>query len=52
MQPSETGEKLVYYHLYHEEESFYLGVFLQIINGMFLIFNTNKIFIHLSLSSQ
>ena len=29
IQPSKTGEKLVYYHLYYEEASFYLYVFIR-----------------------
>ena len=45
------GEKLAYYYLYHKEESFYLDLCLQLFNRTFLIFNTNTIFIHLSLSS-
>ena len=49
--PSNMGEKLVYYHLYHEEASFYLQVYTQLFNRNFLIFNTNKIFIHLGLRS-
>ena len=30
--PSKTGEDLVYYHLYHEEASFYLNVRSQLFN--------------------
>ena len=47
-----TSEKLVYYHLYHEEASFYLGVYIQLFNRPFIVFNKNTIFIQLSLSSQ
>ena len=50
--PSNTGEKLVYYHLYPEEASFYLGVCIQLFNRPFLVINTNTIFIHLGLISQ
>ena len=43
-QPSKTGEKLVYYNLYHKEVSLYLDVHTQLFNKTFINF--------LSLSSQ
>ena len=46
------GVKLLYYHLYHEEASFYLDVCLKLFNGNFIIFNKNTIFINLSLIPQ
>ena len=32
------GEKLLYYHSYHEEASFYLYVCLQLSNSPFIVF--------------
>ena len=42
--PGNTGEEILYYHLYHEEEKCYLDVRPQIFNRHFIIL--------LSLSSQ
>ena len=39
--PSNTGEKLVYYHLSHEEASFYLDACIQLFSRIFIIFEFN-----------
>ena len=50
--PSNTGDKLVYYYLYHEEAPFPLKVCPQPFKYVFSYFYTNTIFIHLSSSLQ
>ena len=36
--PSNMGEELLYYHLYHEDASFYMDVHPQMFNRPFIIF--------------